>query len=241
VWWVFRECGVDLREHGIAAPISTNAFDADAVKAGWRRVPKEKTQPGDVVFYDFGDLGAGDVDGDNDHVGICSRSASGGRLWAIEGNTQSGTGGNQANGGGVFERHRQLSLVRHVYRPPYEAWSREFGSQGKAEEDDVSPEDHAKIRDEVADEIMQRFLKLGIVPSTNGDGAQIKATLVSTLSSMNRKLNTQAGVLAAVVAAVSQLSGGGVLDMAAIEAAAERGAEQGVADQFAKVSDALNT
>lgn len=121
VWWVLRESGYDLRRHGFGAPASTNELDADARRAaGWRRVSPAEAQPGDVVVYDFGSLGRGEPADDADHVGIVSRAATGGALRAIEGNTSPTSSGSQANGGGVYERTRSLTLVRSVFRPPYQ-------------------------------------------------------------------------------------------------------------------------
>jgi hypothetical protein len=56
------------------------------------------------------------------HVGIVEKSLGGGRYQVIDGNTSSGSGGSQANGGGVFRRVRSTSgnfRIIGFARPPY--------------------------------------------------------------------------------------------------------------------------
>lgn len=55
--------------------------------------------PGDIVLYDF------DGHGVAGHTGIVVAD-DGRHLTTVEGNTSPGTGGSQANGGGVYLRHR---------------------------------------------------------------------------------------------------------------------------------------
>lgn len=78
---------------------------AAAKKLGWLKYRPER---GDLVLYDF------DGDGNaNDHIGIVVKVLKRGRilgLRTVEGNTSSGTGGSQADGGGVYVRTR---IVRH--------------------------------------------------------------------------------------------------------------------------------
>jgi peptidoglycan hydrolase-like protein with peptidoglycan-binding domain len=120
-WWVFYSLGVDIRRLGISAPVSTNAFDAAAARVGWQRISPVGIRPGDLLFFDFGDLdGPGpDTANDNDHVGMATSRPSRGYVMTVEGNTSSGKRGSQANGDGVWPRSRNLALIRHVYRPPY--------------------------------------------------------------------------------------------------------------------------
>ena len=121
MWWTFFSLGVDIRRLGISAPVSTNAFDAGAKRVGWQRISKYAIRPGDIVFFDFGDLdGRGpDTANDNDHVGMAIGKSSRTTVRTVEGNTSSGDRGSQANGGGVYLKTRPLFQVRHVYRPPY--------------------------------------------------------------------------------------------------------------------------
>lgn len=67
------------------------------------RIVKEP-KPNDIVIYTFG------------HTGIVE-SASGKTITAIEGNTSSDDRGDQANGGGVFRRTRDKTLVTAYIRP----------------------------------------------------------------------------------------------------------------------------
>ena len=60
--------------------------------------------PGDIILYTF------------NHTGIVE-SVQGSTVTAIEGNTSAGSSGSQANGGGVFRRTRDKSLVRAYIRP----------------------------------------------------------------------------------------------------------------------------
>lgn len=83
----------------------------DGKKAG-RSIPKRDAKPGDVVLFDWGG------DGVSDHVGIVE-SNNGSYLTTIEGNTSSGNGGSQGNGGGVYRRTRSFSVVCCVLRPTY--------------------------------------------------------------------------------------------------------------------------
>lgn len=75
----------------------------------WHTTPK----PGDLVLY-----GAGIAK----HVGLVERSRNG-VLITYEGNTSSGNGGSQDNGGGLFRRERNprdpRCPVRGYARPPY--------------------------------------------------------------------------------------------------------------------------
>lgn len=63
-------------------------------------------QPGDIAIY-----------GGGVHTGVFVRWMGPGLFNAIEGNTSSGTGGSQTNGGGVYERTRSTSWVTCFVRP----------------------------------------------------------------------------------------------------------------------------
>jgi hypothetical protein len=121
IWWCFKHAGYDMRFHGFSNPASTNARLANARKApGWKEIKDFKdARPGDLVLYDFGDLGAGDTADDADHVGIVTRRVSDGHFSAVEGNT-SGAQGSQHDGGGVFTKRRSLGQVKAMFRPPFE-------------------------------------------------------------------------------------------------------------------------
>lgn len=72
--------------------------------------------PGDLVLYDSpgGDAAV--------HVGMAEKRIAAGHVQTIEGNTSSGPGGSQANGGGVFRRDRVSTpgfrIVGYA-RPPW--------------------------------------------------------------------------------------------------------------------------
>lgn len=110
VWWVFRSAGADLR--GVAPGLQyTPTFVARLDAAGWPRVRFADARPGDVVFFDFPDS-VHRVQ----HVGIVeTRSKI--RLTTIEGNTSTG---NDSNGGQVMRRLRKASVVKVIFRPPYQ-------------------------------------------------------------------------------------------------------------------------
>lgn len=116
VWWVFNACGIDLRQSGIADPAYTPSFFNEARKAGWIWVNAAEIEPGDILFYDFAPpfTTAG-----IQHVGIAVSKPSMGLIHTVEGNTTAGDSGVQDNGGGVFLRTRNLSLIVGVVRPPY--------------------------------------------------------------------------------------------------------------------------
>jgi hypothetical protein len=121
IWWCFKHAGYDMRFHGFSNPASTNSRLENARKApGWKEIKDFKdARPGDLVLYDFGDLGPDDTANDADHVGIVTSEVSDGVFSAVEGNT-SGGAGSQHDGGGVFKKKRSVSLVKAVFRPPFE-------------------------------------------------------------------------------------------------------------------------
>lgn len=80
--------------------------DANAGANGLRAVSFDQARAGDIVVYRF------------NHIGIVDRVA-GDTLFAIEGNTSSGSSGSQSNGGGVFARTRSRADVVCVARPDY--------------------------------------------------------------------------------------------------------------------------
>lgn len=86
--------------------------DAQNHTNGLTAVGVNDARPGDFLLYDFDGGGA-------DHVGLCVAPTSGGMVYAVEGNTSSGTSGSQSNGGGVYARTRPVSQVTCVARPAY--------------------------------------------------------------------------------------------------------------------------
>jgi cell wall-associated NlpC family hydrolase len=75
-------------------------------------VKLEEAQKGDLVLMNW--PGGNSVD----HVGIAAdRYRGNGLLATVEGNTSSGPGGSQSNGGGVFKRTRARSEIVGIARP----------------------------------------------------------------------------------------------------------------------------
>lgn len=96
-----------------------------------RLVANEDAQAGDLVMFDW------QGDGVADHIGIVEENhADEGWMQTIEGNTSSGSGGSQSNGGGVYRRSRNYNSIIGVARPYYET---------QEEEDDMLTEHQDKL------------------------------------------------------------------------------------------------
>lgn len=81
---------------------------------GLKRISLDAARPGDWVYFNF--PGGESVD----HVGLFMHKNSDGTISTIEGNTSAeGASGSQSNGGGVFRRTRDRSLVAAVVQVPY--------------------------------------------------------------------------------------------------------------------------
>ena len=82
---------------------------------GLKRISLDEARPGDWLYFNF-------PGGDSvDHVGLFMHANADGTISTIEGNTSSGDSGNQSNGGGVFRRNRDRSLIAAVVRVPYKS------------------------------------------------------------------------------------------------------------------------
>ena len=103
VWWVFREAGFNLRKTASCTQL-TNAY-----KAARQWVTKD-FKPGDIVMYDFTGKKS-----KTEHCGIITEVGEG-YIIAVEGNTSAS---NNANGGAVMERRRELKFVTGACRPMY--------------------------------------------------------------------------------------------------------------------------
>lgn len=71
------------------------------------------TQAGDIVIFDWGKK-----DNSHDHVGFVELN-KGGYIQTVEGNTSPSNSGSQGNGGGVYRRTRDWSVVQAIIRPVY--------------------------------------------------------------------------------------------------------------------------
>lgn len=85
-------------------------------KHGAKQIKPADAQAGDVVIFDF----PGGYE--TDHVGFirAASNAAKKQIFTIEGNTSSGAGGSQANGGGVYARTRSFGVVESIWRPNYQ-------------------------------------------------------------------------------------------------------------------------
>nr|DAG09114.1 MAG TPA: transcriptional regulator [Caudoviricetes sp.] len=104
-WWVFREAGFNLYKTARCSAFVQRyrtAAPAQVVTSGYK--------PGDIVFFDFSGKRK-----KTEHVGIVV-GVVGNTILTIEGNT--GTG-NDANGGAVMKRRRDVSLITCGIRPGY--------------------------------------------------------------------------------------------------------------------------
>lgn len=100
VSYILAQCGIDFLYS--YCPYILRDYRAQVVST-------RLAQPGDVVLFDWGG------DGVPDHVGFVEQNC-GTYLQTIEGNTSSGSGGSQGNGGGVYRRTRSFGVVRAVIR-----------------------------------------------------------------------------------------------------------------------------
>lgn len=82
---------------------------------GLKRISLDAARPGDWLYFNF--PGGESVD----HVGLYMGKNADGSIMTIEGNTSSGNSGSQSNGGGVFRRTRDRSLIAAVVRPPFKS------------------------------------------------------------------------------------------------------------------------
>lgn len=103
VQWVFREAGFNLRKTASCTEL-TNAY-----KAAGQWVT-EGYKPGDIVMFDFSGRRQ-----KTEHCGI-ALEVHPDYLITSEGNTGAG---NDANGGAVMERKRELRYVTGACRPNY--------------------------------------------------------------------------------------------------------------------------
>lgn len=103
VWWVFREAGFNLRKTASCTDLS------NAYKAAGQWVSKE-FKPGDIAMFDFS--GKKKI---TEHCGIIVDIGPN-YIITVEGNTGST---NNANGGMVMERKRDLKFVTGACRPLY--------------------------------------------------------------------------------------------------------------------------
>lgn len=112
VWDIFRMCGASNLFYNGQKTAYCPTLMSWAKSQG--KFVTGSYKYGDVLFFDFY--------GDSEpcHTGFCV-SDNGTSVTTVEGNTSSGSGGSQDNGGGVFKRTRYKSNILGAYRPSYEA------------------------------------------------------------------------------------------------------------------------
>jgi CHAP domain len=116
VSWVFHQANLSA----LVAAETPNGFSYCPAGLTWFQkngqiVDKYKAQPGDIVFFNFSGNGVAE------HVGIIEGASADG-ITTIEGNTSPDHAtGSQANGIGVFRRHRPYLGVMGIARPKYPA------------------------------------------------------------------------------------------------------------------------
>lgn len=111
VTWVFDRAGILSAIPGGA--FAYVPYGINAARNAGRLISKTSAQAGDIICFDW------DGDGVADHVGIVEANR-GSYVQTIEGNTSSGAGGSQSNGGGVYRRARAWSDVCAAIRPAYD-------------------------------------------------------------------------------------------------------------------------
>jgi CHAP domain-containing protein len=110
VWWCMGQAGA-------AALIPKSAYTPTT--ASWyqqRGAADRSPRPGDLVFYNWPGDGVDRIQ----HVGFVERVVNASTIQTIEGNTTSGSGGNQSDGGFVARRTRCTSAVVLYGHPAYD-------------------------------------------------------------------------------------------------------------------------
>jgi surface antigen len=109
-WWVFQQAGAGALHPRTAYTPTLAAYYQQHGRAD--RTPRV----GSLVLFDWPGDGVDRIS----HVGLVEAVNADGTLTTIEGNTTSGTAGNQRMGGGVWRRKRSRSAVVVYGHPAYE-------------------------------------------------------------------------------------------------------------------------
>lgn len=108
-WWAFTQAGG-------GALVPKTAYTPTMYSWFQQRGQASKTpRVGSLVFYNWPGDGVDRIQ----HVGIVEAVNADGTITTIEGNTTSGTAGNQSAGGGVWRRKRSQSAVVGYGHPAY--------------------------------------------------------------------------------------------------------------------------
>lgn len=109
VSWCAQQAG---QQANVMNSASVQAFENWAL-ANKLTIPWKQVQKDDILIFDFTGQGKGE------HIGIAlGYNPNTHLIDTVEGNTSSGQG-SQANGDGVYLKHRAPSCVRLVIRPHY--------------------------------------------------------------------------------------------------------------------------
>jgi hypothetical protein len=110
VWWCFQQAGGgNLIPKSAYTPTTASWYQQRGLAGKTPRV-------GALVFYDWPGDGVNRIS----HIGIVEAVNADGTITTIEGNTTSGTGGNQSDGGYVARRKRSTSAVVIYAYPAYD-------------------------------------------------------------------------------------------------------------------------
>ena len=115
VSWCFNQAGLtSLIAAGPKGYAGCETFETWA-KAHNLIVPTASVQAGDILLYDFLKTGK------SEHTGIATGIIDSHThlIPTVEGNTAAENAGSQANGDGVYVKHRAVTTVRAVVRPKY--------------------------------------------------------------------------------------------------------------------------
>lgn len=160
-WWVLREAGgANLLPKSAFTPYVFDWFKA-------RSAAGNAPRPGALVFFNW-------RDGSRkwplpQHVGLVESVNPNGSLITIEGNTQSGTVGNQSDGGGVYRRAR--AATPHIVGYGYPAYT-----PGGDWFDMATKEELAQVINAAIDQRLGRVIweTTGSLPNRRGpDGSEI--------------------------------------------------------------------
>lgn len=106
VWWVCYTLGINVKQKVSGSYASAEAAMEGYAAHGWKVSGADRNPiPGEVVFFHFNGEHAG-----ANHTGFVVDHDAGG-CHTIEGNTSSGDGGSQVNGGGVYRRYRPWAVI----------------------------------------------------------------------------------------------------------------------------------
>lgn len=110
VSWVLAQVGQAVT----GFPTASCTAAVNAARGAALLVDKRSARPGDLVVFDWNPSVGDGVD----HIGFVEFN-KGSYIQTIEGNTSPGSSGSQGNGGGVYRRTRDWSVVAYVIRPNY--------------------------------------------------------------------------------------------------------------------------